>query len=64
MDEERIVELLKEKSLVGCSISDVVRELNISRSLVRTLLAKLEGAGHVSYRNVGMAKLYILTDGI
>lgn len=40
------------------SITELVVASNFSRSAIRTALARLEGAGKVSFRQVGMAKLY------
>ena len=54
-----IVNVLK-KSESGMTITDLVKQTSFSRSSVRTSLARLEGAKTVEYRNIGMAKLYIL----
>lgn len=42
----------------GLSITEIVEKSRLSRSAVRIILAKLEGAGVLSFRRVGMAKLY------
>ena len=44
----------------GMTITDIVKKSNLSRSAVRTALAKLDGAGKVSIKKVGMAKVYSL----
>jgi predicted transcriptional regulator len=44
----------------GMTITDIVKKSNLSRSAVRTALAKLEGADKVFIKNVGMAKIYSL----
>ena len=62
MSEIRIVKILKNKKNVGLSITELVYISQLSRSAVRTMLAKLEGAGKVSFRKVGMAKLYYLKE--
>ena len=42
------------------TITEIVDETKLNRSAVRTALAKLDGAGRVSVRKVGMAKVYSL----
>lgn len=59
--EEKISEILiREKR--GMSITDLVNASKSTRSAVRTALARLEGAGKVFVRQVGMAKLYYWVD--
>lgn len=55
MEERKIMDLLK-KDLH--TITDIEKKTGISRSRVRTILAKLEGAGKIDVRQVGMAKLH------
>jgi len=57
--EVEIVEVLRNNP-AGSTITLIVQNSNFSRSTVRTILAKLEGAGKVKIREVGMAKLYSL----
>lgn len=57
--EKTVIESLK-KSNIGLSITEIVSESGLSRSLVRIILAKLEGAEKVLVRQVGMAKLYYI----
>ena len=59
MDRKKIIKILEEKK-VGLSITELVALSNLSRSAVRTALAKLEGANKISFRNIGMAKVYVL----
>ena len=59
MEKERILKILKEKD-VEFSITELVNLSKLSRSAVRTAIAKLEGANKISFRNIGMAKVYSL----
>ena len=59
MDKEKIIKILEEKK-VGLSITELVNLSKLSRSAVRTAIAKLEGANKISFRNIGMAKVYSL----
>ena len=42
------------------TITEIVDKTKLNRSAVRTALAKLDGAGKVSVRKIGMAKVYSL----
>ena len=42
------------------TITEIVDKTKLNRSSVRTALAKLDGAGKVSVRKIGMAKVYSL----
>jgi len=55
--EEKILRILGS-SPNGLTITEVVKLSRLPRSVVRILLARLEGAEKVSFRNVGMAKIY------
>jgi len=59
MIEEKIIALLKESNL---SISEISRKLNQDRRTISKSLEKLDEKGLVEYRNIGMAKLYSLSD--
>lgn len=59
-----IVEILKKNVDEGLNISELVLVSKLSRCAVRTELAKLEGAGRVTIRKIGMAKVYILSGGL
>ena len=56
----KIVEILKKNSDSGLTITELVKVSKFSRHTVITSLAKLEGAGKVSIRKIGMAKIYSL----
>jgi DNA-binding IclR family transcriptional regulator len=49
-----------ESSDAGRTITEIVALSRLPRSVVRILLARLEGAGKVSFRKVGMAKIYVV----
>ena len=57
---DRISSVLKKDSNGGLTITELVDVSKLSRSAVRTALAKLDGADKVSVRKVGMAKIYYL----
>lgn len=59
MEKEKIIHVLRNNTS-GLSITELVKISKLSRSVIRTSLAKLEGADKVSVRNVGMAKVYLL----
>ena len=44
----------------GLTITEIVRLSKFSRSTIRVILARLEGANEVSFREIGMAKVYIM----
>ena len=44
----------------GLTITDLVNQTKLSRSAIRTALAKLEGGKNVSIKKIGMAKVYSL----
>lgn len=54
------VEKVLKKNFYGLTITEIVNASKLSRSAVRTALAKLDGAGKVALRKVGMAKIYSL----
>ena len=58
-NEKEVVELLS-KNKEGLTITEIVDKSKFSRSTIRTILAKLEGARKVKVKNIGMAKLYTL----
>jgi len=59
MIEEKIIVLLKENSY---SASDISRKLKKDRRTVSKSLEKLNEKGLVEYRNIGMAKLWNLSE--
>jgi DNA-binding transcriptional regulator GbsR (MarR family) len=58
--EKRILNILKTSG-EGRTITELTEISQLSRSAVRTALAKLEGAKNTTYRSVGMAKVYSLS---
>jgi predicted transcriptional regulator len=63
MDEEKIIKIMHDH-ITGLSITEIVTLTKISRSAVRTNLARLEGANKVKARKIGMAKVYILNQNV
>lgn len=59
MKDDKIIDILEENNL-GLTITELVEKSGFSRSTVRTILARLEGAKRVIIKRVGMAKLYSL----
>ena len=59
MIEERIIALLKESSY---SASELSRKLKKDRRTISKSLEKLDEKGIVEYRNIGMAKLWSLSE--
>lgn len=57
--EKGVIDFLR-KNNVGLTITELVGLTKLSRSTVRVVLARLEGAEKISFREVGMAKVYIL----
>jgi len=57
MEKKRIIKILEERD---ADITELVSLSKLSRSAVRTAIAKLEGANKISFRNIGMAKVYFL----
>lgn len=55
--ENDIVGLLRVRGY-GLTITELVSLSKFSRSTVRVVLARLEGANEVSFREIGMAKVY------
>jgi len=58
---DRILELLK-KQKEGLTITDVTKFLQIHYSTSSKYLAVLEAEGKVIHRDIGMAKLFKLSD--
>jgi predicted transcriptional regulator len=57
---EKLYSVLEDSD--GGTITELVKRTKLNRSAVRTALAKLEGAGKVYIRNIGMAKVYTSKD--
>ena len=60
MKEDKVFEIVRSSGKEGITITDIVRGSGFPRSVVRILLARLEGAGRVKFRKVGMAKVYLV----
>ena len=63
MEKEDKVKKILKKSVHGLSITDISKRSKLSRSSVIAALAKLEGAKKISFRKIGMAKIYSLNGG-
>ena len=59
----KISGILGKTSQNGLTVTELVKISKISRSAVRTALAKMDGADKVSVRKIGMAKVYFLKGG-
>ncbi|MDH3353168.1 MAG: hypothetical protein OEL87_01855 [Nanoarchaeota archaeon] len=55
--EKKIFQILKGSG-EGRTITELTEISQLSRSAVRTALARLEGAKKISFRSIGMAKVY------
>ena len=58
----KVIKILNKNSDSGLTITELVKVSKFSRHTVITSLAKLEGAGKVSIRKIGMAKIYSLKE--
>jgi len=56
--EDEIVRTLKNSR--DLTITDIVNKTRLSRSAIRTALAKLDGGEKVLVKKIGMAKVYSL----
>ena len=61
-NKENIIKLLQKRP-DGLTISDLAKDLRLSRNTVVVVLAELKGAGKVRMRPIGMAKLYYWEGG-
>jgi predicted transcriptional regulator len=57
--EKKILSILS-KSDGGVTITELVALSGSSRSTIRVVLARLEGGDKISFREIGMAKVYHL----
>lgn len=62
---EKIKTILRKNKdgLTGLTITDLVKKSKFSRSTVIKVLSKLEGASKISFKKIGMAKIYSLNKG-
>jgi len=58
MDDDKVFEIVKSSGDTGRTITEIVAMSRLPRSVVRILLARLEGAQKIGFRKVGMAKIY------
>ena len=58
MEENKMLEIISSSGDSGCTITEIVTVSRLPRSVVRILLARLEGAEKIAFRKVGMAKIY------
>lgn len=58
MEDEKIFEIVRSSGNIGRTITEIVAMSRLPRSVVRILLARLEGAEKIGFRKVGMAKIY------
>ena len=59
---KKIIEILKKESILGLTITELVKISKFSRHIVLKTLAQLEGADKVLIRKAGMAKIYSLKE--
>ena len=60
MEKGDEIKLILRKSHKGLTITDIVKQSKLSRSTVINVLSKLEGGDQISFRKIGMAKIYSL----
>ena len=58
-NHDKIIELLN-KNEYGLTIAEICRRLKTTRNTISISIARLEGAGKVNIKKVGMAKIYSL----
>ena len=64
MEKEGKIKLILKKTSRGLTITDIVNKSKFSRSTVINILSRLEGADKISFRKIGMAKIYSLNKKI
>jgi len=57
-EDEKVFEIIRNSGSNGKTITEIVNLSKLPRSVVRILLARLEGAQKIGFRRVGMAKIY------
>jgi len=55
--EKKVIQILRSSG-EGRTITELTEISQLSRSAIRTALAKLEGAKKITFRPIGMAKVY------
>ncbi len=58
MKNNNEVKLILKKNPSGLTITDLVKKSKLSRSTIRNMLSRLEGAGEIHFTKIGMAKIY------
>lgn len=58
MEDNKVFEIIKNAGDDGRTITEIVAMSHLPRSVVRILLARLEGAKKIKFRKIGMAKVY------
>ena len=58
MKNENFFDIIRSAGETGRTITEIVSISHLPRSVVRILLARLEGAEKIVFRKVGMAKIY------
>jgi predicted transcriptional regulator len=61
--EDKVIRILRKHSKKGLTITELEKVSKLTRSFIRTTLAKLEGAKKVYIRKVGMSKVYFPKGG-
>lgn len=56
--KKKLVEILLKKSRDGVTVSEIARELGISRNTAAVALAEFNGKGLLKIREAGMAKIH------
>lgn len=54
------IKLILKNNSSGLTITEIVSKSRYSRSTIRNILARLEGAEKVKIKKIGMAKIYTL----
>lgn len=60
-EEKRVLSIIGGSDR-GSTITEIVTLSEMPRSVIRILLARLEGAERISFRKVGMAKIYVVEE--
>ncbi len=58
MKNKGVFEIVRSSGEDGLTIAEIASVSCLPRSVICILLARLEGAEKVGFRNVGMAKIY------
>ncbi len=61
--ETKVIKILGSIPGEGRTITELTEISQLSRSAIRTALARLEGAEKIAFRQIGMAKVYFTEDG-